>query len=67
SLPTGLDKQNFGEISVHGEEQQLTYKGWPLYYFGQDTERGDTKGVSFPNPGIWPIVNMDVQKAPEPE
>jgi predicted lipoprotein with Yx(FWY)xxD motif len=67
SLPAGLDEQNFGEISVHGEEQQLTYKGWPLYYFGQDTERGDTKGVSFPNPGIWPIVNMDVQEAPEPE
>lgn len=67
SLPTGVDEQNFGEISVHGEEQQLTYKGWPLYYFGQDTERGDTKGVSFPNPGIWPIVNMDVEEAPEPE
>ena len=67
SLPTGIDEDNFGEITVHGEEQQLTYKGWPLYYFGQDTDRGDTKGVSFPNPGIWPIVNMDVQEAPDSE
>lgn len=67
SLPTGMGKDNFGEITVHGEEQQLTYKGWPLYYFGQDTDRGDTKGVSFPNPGIWPVVNMGVQEAPEPE
>jgi len=67
SLPSGMEKDKFGAITVHGEEQQLTYKGWPLYYFGQDTDRGDTKGVSFPNPGIWPIVNTDVQEAPEPE
>ena len=67
SLPAGVDQANFGEITVHGEEQQLTYKGWPLYYFGQDTDRGDTKGVSFPNPGIWPIVNQDSPEAPAPE
>ncbi len=67
SLPAGLDEADFGEITVHGEEQQLTYKGWPLYYFGQDTERGDTKGVSFPNPGIWPIVNTNSPEAPPAE
>lgn len=64
ALPTGLNADDFGVISVHGQQDQLTYKGWPLYYFGQDSERGDTKGVSFPNPGVWPIVNTDTPEAP---
>lgn len=64
ALPSLMNEDDFGEITVHGQEQQLTYKGWPLYYFGQDTERGDTKGVSFPEPGIWPIVNTDTPEAP---
>ncbi len=43
---------------------QLTYKGWPLYYFQQDNfQRGSTKGVSFPQPGIWPIANTDLEEA----
>ena len=64
SLPAGVSEEDFGEITVHGQETQLTYKGWPLYYFGQDSERGDTKGVSFPEPGIWPIVNTNTPEAP---
>lgn len=65
ALPNGVNKEDFGEILVHGEEQQLTYKGWPLYLFGQDAQQGDTKGVSFPQPGIWPIVNTNSPVAPE--
>lgn len=64
ALPSAMNEDDFGVITVHDQEQQLTYKGWPLYYFGQDTERGDTKGVSFPEPGIWPIVNTDTPEAP---
>lgn len=64
SLPSAMNSQNFGEIMVHGERPQLTYKGWPLYYFGQDAERGDTKGVSFPNPGVWPVAQKDMAAAP---
>lgn len=67
NVPVFMNEEDFGEITVHGAEQQLTYKGWPLYYFGQDTERGDTKGVSFPNPGIWPVVNQNTPTAPDPE
>ncbi len=62
-LPGNLNKDDFGEIMVFGREQ-LTYKGWPLYYFGQDVERGENKGVSFPAPGVWPVVNTDMQEAP---
>ncbi|MEL7145711.1 MAG: hypothetical protein AAFO69_05050 [Bacteroidota bacterium] len=61
-LPSGMNAEDFGVIDVHGS-QQLTFKGRPLYYFGSDQERGDNKGVSVPNPGVWPIVNNDVAAA----
>ena len=66
NVPSILEKTDFGSIDVYGKTQ-ITYKGWPLYYFGQDTERGDNKGISFPAPGIWPIANTDTPLAPEPQ
>jgi predicted lipoprotein with Yx(FWY)xxD motif len=64
SLPSTIDKMLFSTIDVFGRKQ-LTYKGWPLYYFGPDgATRGATKGVSVPKPGIWPIVNKDSPVAP---
>ncbi|MHC6201525.1 COG4315 family predicted lipoprotein [Elizabethkingia miricola] len=55
-VPSGLDKSLFGSITVFGKKQ-LTYKGWPLYHFGQDNMvMGSNKGVSFPPPGgIWSV------------
>jgi len=64
ALPSKMNEEHFGEITVHGQEQQLTYKGWPLYYFGSDTERGDTRGVSVPAPGVWPVVQAEMSGAP---
>lgn len=65
-VPSILDKTLFGSITVAGKKQ-LTYKGWPLYYFGQDAGvRGANKGVSFPAPGVWPVVTKDVAAAPQP-
>ncbi len=65
-IPSILNADDFGTIDVFGRTQ-LTYKGWPLYYFGGDSARGDNKGVSVPSPGVWPIVNVDTPMAPEPE
>jgi len=62
-IPSVLNNGDFGTIDVFGRTQ-LTYKGWPLYYFGQDTERGDNKGISVPNPGVWPIANLNTTVAP---
>jgi predicted lipoprotein with Yx(FWY)xxD motif len=62
-LPSIISKDDIGQIDVFGKKQ-LTYKGWPLYYFGQDTQRGDNKGVSFPRPAVWPIVNTTTPVAP---
>ncbi|WP_079241948.1 hypothetical protein [Chryseobacterium indologenes] len=55
-VPSGLDKTLFGSITVFGRKQ-LTYKGWPLYRFGQDNMvMGSNKGISFPTPGgVWPV------------
>jgi predicted lipoprotein with Yx(FWY)xxD motif len=63
-VPSTLDKSLFGSITVFGKTQ-LMYKGWPLYYFGQDGgTRGSNKGVSFPTPGIWPVALKDRNPAP---
>ncbi|MGJ1408191.1 COG4315 family predicted lipoprotein [Sphingobacterium thalpophilum] len=63
SLPSLLRTDDMAVINVFGRKQ-LTYKGWPLYYFGQDQQRGDNKGVSFPKPGIWPVLNNTTTTAP---
>ncbi len=63
NIPSILNLADFGSIDVFGR-QQLTYKGWPLYFFGQDTQRGDNFGVGFPAAGIWPILNQTIEAAP---
>jgi predicted lipoprotein with Yx(FWY)xxD motif len=63
-VPSTLSKASFGAIDVFGRKQ-LTFKGWPLYYFGQDgATRGNNKGISFPSPGIWPVAVQSLQAAP---
>jgi len=62
-LPSILDANDFSEIDVFGRKQ-LTYKGWPLYYFGGDSQRGDNFGINVPAPGVWPIVNTATESAP---
>ncbi|MET0463120.1 MAG: hypothetical protein ABW007_08195 [Chitinophagaceae bacterium] len=65
-VPSTLDKNLFGSITVFGKKQ-LTYKGWPLYYFGADNKlRGSNKGVSVPIPGTWPVGIKDAPVAPVP-
>jgi predicted lipoprotein with Yx(FWY)xxD motif len=59
-IPSVFDKTQFGVIATVTGGQQLTYKGRPLYYFGQDNAtKGNTKGISFPTPGaaIWRVAN----------
>lgn len=66
-VPSTLDSTLFGSIDVFGKKQ-LTYKGWPLYYFGQDNmTRGLNKGISFPQPGMWPVPVKDMEAAPVEE
>ncbi|WP_156810194.1 hypothetical protein [Nitritalea halalkaliphila] len=51
--PSTVSTEDFMEITAG----QISFRGNPLYKFGQDQMRGDTRGVSVPNPGVWPTVN----------
>lgn len=63
-VPSTLSKADFATTTVFGKTQ-VTYKGWPLYYFGPDQGiRGNTKGVSVPRPGVWPVVYKTSPEAP---
>lgn len=66
SIPSVLKATDFGlATTLAPGHKQLSYKGWPLYYFGPDAGiRGNTKGISFPRPGVWPIVYTDTPEAP---
>jgi hypothetical protein len=53
-----------------GSGNQVTYKGWPMYYYGPDADatgmfRGNNKGVSVPKPNVWPVFLMDFPSAPK--
>lgn len=67
-VPSVLDKTLFGSIMVFGHKQ-LTYKGWPMYYYGPDVDatgkyRGYNKGVYGPLPVTWPIFFKDYPASP---
>lgn len=62
--PSVLDKSLFGAITVFGKKQ-LTFKGWPLYFFGQDAQvRGSNKGISVGTPGLFPVPVKNIVPAP---
>jgi predicted lipoprotein with Yx(FWY)xxD motif len=64
SIPSTIDRSQFDTIHVFGKVQ-LTFKGWPLYYFsGDHGERGSNKGISSPRPGLWPVRNQFSPTAP---
>ncbi|MDN3585061.1 hypothetical protein QWY86_00130 [Pedobacter aquatilis] len=66
SLPSIITKDLIGVTDVYGKKQ-MTYKGWPLYYFGQDLVRGSNKGVSVgAAPGFWPVLTLTTTVAPAP-
>ncbi|WP_025006808.1 fasciclin domain-containing protein [Marinilabilia salmonicolor] len=62
-VPSDLNVSDFGSINVYGRDQ-LTFKGWPLYFFGQDMNRGENQGVSAPSPGVWPVAVDGMMAAP---
>ncbi|MCH7320450.1 hypothetical protein LZ480_01005 [Solibacillus sp. MA9] len=57
-VPEGFNKEDFGTITREDTgEKQTTYKGYPLYYFANDTASGDVKGQGVK--GVWFIVNSE--------
>ena len=44
NMVQGIDANDLGEITRTDGLKQSTYKGWPLYYFVNDTKAGDING-----------------------
>ena len=57
TVSSGLNSSDFGTITRGDGQQQTTYKGWPLYYFSNDVNPGDTKGDGMN--GVWFIARSD--------
>lgn len=41
---TGIDASKLGTLTRADGSVQVTYNGWPLYYFDEDMQPGDAKG-----------------------
>lgn len=53
----GLDKTRIGTINRGYGVKQVTYNGWPLYYFAADEKPGDTNGQD--RGDVWFEVTTD--------
>lgn len=56
SLPPGLSASSFGTITRTDGTHQITYEGWPLYYYLGDKAAGQTNGQNKDN--TWFVVNV---------
>ncbi|WP_318036018.1 COG4315 family predicted lipoprotein [Halobacillus shinanisalinarum] len=60
-VPEGYNKSDFGTITRKDtDEKQTTYKGYPLYYFVKDKEKGDVKGQGVKD--VWYVANNQTFK-----
>ncbi|MGZ9583796.1 hypothetical protein [Paenibacillus marinisediminis] len=55
SVPSTLNKADFGSITRPDGSKQATYKGYPLYYFAKDVKHGDTTGQNVMD--VWFVVD----------
>ncbi|MFJ8263001.1 hypothetical protein ACIQ4I_13785 [Rummeliibacillus sp. NPDC094406] len=60
AVPEGFDKTDFGTITrADNGKKQVTYKGYPLYYFAKDQQKGDVNGQGVKD--VWYIVNSKTE------
>ncbi|MFF0830450.1 hypothetical protein ACFYU8_27065 [Brevibacillus sp. NPDC003359] len=60
AVPEGFDKKDFATITREDNgEKQVTYKGFPLYYFAKDTQKGDVSGQGVKD--VWFVVNSETE------
>ena len=55
SAGSGVDASKLGTITGTDGSTQVTYNGWPLYYFAKDSAAGQTTGQGVG--GIWWVVS----------
>jgi predicted lipoprotein with Yx(FWY)xxD motif len=56
-VPSALNAADFGSITRDDGTMQVTYKGWPLYYWVKDKMRGDITGQDVGK--VWFVVDPD--------
>jgi predicted lipoprotein with Yx(FWY)xxD motif len=56
-VPSALKASDFGTITRADGTTQVTYKGYPLYYFVRDQKRGDLTGQGVGS--VWYVVDPD--------
>ena len=52
---TGVNASLLGTIKAKGGMRQVTYAGFPLYFFSGDAKAGQTSGEGFQS--LWYVVN----------
>jgi predicted lipoprotein with Yx(FWY)xxD motif len=52
---SGLDASKLGTTTRTDGTTQVTYNGWPLYYFAKDKQPGDVKGQKVQ--GTWFVIS----------
>lgn len=57
AAPKDTKSGDFGTITRKDGKKQTTFRGYPLYYWVNDKQPGDTNGQSVNN--VWFVVNPD--------
>jgi predicted lipoprotein with Yx(FWY)xxD motif len=57
AAPKGIKGEAFGTITREDGKKQTTFRGYPLYYWINDKQAGDTNGQGVNN--IWYVINPD--------
>lgn len=57
---SGVDAALLGVITRDDGTQQVTYNGWPLYYFANDQAPGDTNGHEVGD--VWYLVTPEGER-----
>lgn len=60
----GLDASKLGTTTRKDGTAQVTYNGWPLYYYEKDKAPGDVTGQDVG--GVWYVVNAAGEKISTP-
>lgn len=56
----GVDASLLGTLTRDDGSTQVTYNGWPLYYFAEDEQAGDTNGQGISGfGGTWYIIGPE--------
>ncbi len=55
--PKGVNASDFGTITRDDGKKQTTFRGYPLYYWINDKQAGETNGQGVNN--VWSVVDPD--------